>query len=137
LHRDPGRRPLGPGPGGRNRASGGVPRDRGRSGGGALGAPGPRDRLDGVARVIYGAALGRPLVGLRDALGIFIRSTVTIGTGGSAGREGPVVIIGAGLAGTLGRLMKLSGREMRTLLAAGVAAGVAVAFNAPVAGSLF
>lgn len=104
---------------------------------GLLGLLGPRDRLDGVARVIYGAALGRPLVGLRDALGIFIRSTVTIGTGGSAGREGPVVIIGAGLAGTLGRLMKLSGREMRTLLAAGVAAGVAVAFNAPVAGSLF
>lgn len=104
---------------------------------GLLGAVGPKSRLEGVARVIYGAALGRALVGPWEALWVFIRSAITIGTGGSAGREGPVVVIGAGLAGTLGRWARLSAREMRTLLAAGVAAGVAVAFNAPVAGSLF
>jgi len=104
---------------------------------GLLGAIGPKHRLEGVARVIYGAALGRALVGLWETLGVFIRSTITIGTGGSAGREGPVVVIGAGLAGTLGRMLKLSGQEMRTLLAAGVAAGVAVSFNAPIAASLF
>lgn len=104
---------------------------------GLLGAAGPKSRLQGVPRVIYGAALGRALVGPWETLWTFIWSTITIGTGGSAGREGPVVVIGAGLAGLLGRLARLSGREMRTLLAAGVAAGVAVAFNAPVAASLF
>jgi len=104
---------------------------------GLLGAVGPRNGLEGVPRVIYGAALGRALVGPWETLWTFIRSTITIGTGGSAGREGPVVVIGAGLAGIIGRLARLSGREMRTLLAAGVAAGIAVAFNAPVAASLF
>lgn len=104
---------------------------------GLLGTLGRRDRFAGVTNVIYGAALGRDTVGLWETLRVFVRSVITIGTGGSAGREGPVVVIGAGVAGTVGRLLRLSEQETRTLLAAGVAAGVAVAFHAPVAAALF
>ncbi|BAS25901.1 chloride channel protein [Limnochorda pilosa] len=104
---------------------------------GLLGAIGASPRFGGVTNVIYGAGLGRDLVGPWQTFKTFVRSVITIGTGGSAGREGPVVVIGAGVAGTLGRWLRVSEQEMRTLLAAGVAAGLAVAFNAPIASSLF
>jgi len=66
-----------------------------------------------------------------------IASAITIGTGGSGGREGPIAQIGAGFGSLLGRLLRMSIQERRILLVAGVGAGVAAIFRAPLAGALF
>lgn len=64
-------------------------------------------------------------------------SILTIGTGGSAGKEGPIVQIGAGFGSTLGTLLKLSVRDRRILMLAGVAGGIGSIFKAPLGGALF
>ena len=66
-----------------------------------------------------------------------IASALTLGTGGSAGREGPIAQIGAGCGSTLATYLKLSARDRRILLAAGMGAGVGAIFRAPLAGALF
>jgi CIC family chloride channel protein len=66
-----------------------------------------------------------------------LASALTIGSGGSVGREGPIVQIGAALGSTIGQWLKVSGRRLRTLVGCGAAAGIAATFNAPVAGALF
>jgi CIC family chloride channel protein len=66
-----------------------------------------------------------------------IASAVTLGTGGSGGREGPIAQIGAGFGSFLGNLLHLRPADWRTLMAAGMGAGVAAIFRAPLAGALF
>jgi CIC family chloride channel protein len=66
-----------------------------------------------------------------------IASAITIGTGGSGGREGPIAQIGAGFGFFLGDLLRLRSAERRVLMAAGMGAGVAAIFRAPLAGALF
>lgn len=66
-----------------------------------------------------------------------IASAVTIGTGGSGGREGPIAQIGAGFGSFAGHLFGLKPVECRILMAAGMGAGVAAIFRAPLAGALF
>ncbi|MCA9128141.1 MAG: chloride channel protein [Planctomycetales bacterium] len=66
-----------------------------------------------------------------------IASAITLGSGGSAGREGPIAQIGAGFGSGLATLLKLSARDRRILLAAGMGAGVGAIFRAPLAGALF
>jgi CIC family chloride channel protein len=66
-----------------------------------------------------------------------IASALTIGTGGSGGREGPIAQIGAGFGSYLGGLLKLRAVDRRVLMAAGKGAGVAAIFRAPLAGALF
>ncbi len=66
-----------------------------------------------------------------------IASAVTLGTGGSGGREGPIAQIGAAFGAYLGELLHLSSRDRRILLAAGMGAGVGSVFRAPLAGALF
>lgn len=66
-----------------------------------------------------------------------VSSAVTIGTGGSGGREGPIAQIGAGFGSMVGTFLRLSATERRILMAAGVGAGVAAIFRAPLAGALF
>lgn len=63
-------------------------------------------------------------------------SVITIATGGSAGREGPIAQIGAGLGSWVGRLFKLDTRERRLMLLAGCAAGLGAIFRAPLGGAL-
>jgi CIC family chloride channel protein len=75
----------------------------------------------------------RPIVPLVK----IIASALTLGTGGSGGREGPIAQIGAGFGSFLGRLLKLRSTERRILMAAGMGAGVAAIFRAPLAGALF
>ncbi len=84
------------------------------------------------AIAVRGGAI-RPRVVLVKALA----SAASIGSGGSVGREGPIVQIGSALGSTLGRLLKLPARQVRTLVGCGAAAGIAAAFNAPIAGALF
>lgn len=66
-----------------------------------------------------------------------IASAVTLSSGGSAGREGPIAQIGAGFGSVLAGWLRLTARERRILMAAGVAAGVGAIFRAPLAGALF
>ncbi len=64
-------------------------------------------------------------------------SAITIGSGGSVGREGPIVQIGAALGSTIGQVFKLNERRSINLVASGAAAGIAATFNAPIAGVMF
>jgi CIC family chloride channel protein len=66
-----------------------------------------------------------------------VASALTIGTGGSGGREGPIAQIGAGFGSFLGTVLKLRPAQRRVLLAAGMGAGIAAIFRAPLAGALF
>lgn len=66
-----------------------------------------------------------------------LASAVTLGTGGSAGREGPIAQIGAGFGSWLATRLGLSARERRVMLAAGMGAGVGAIFRAPLAGAVF
>ncbi|MEE2681607.1 MAG: chloride channel protein [Planctomycetota bacterium] len=67
----------------------------------------------------------------------WIGSTFTIGSGGSAGPEGPIVTIGATVGSNLGKLLKADAQNTSTLLGCGAAAGLASVFNAPMAGIFF
>ena len=66
-----------------------------------------------------------------------ITSMITIGTGGSGGREGPIAQIASGFGSMLGRWFKVAPDERRILMAAGMAAGIGAIFHAPLAGALF
>jgi CIC family chloride channel protein len=66
-----------------------------------------------------------------------VASALTLGTGGSGGREGPIAQIGAGFGSFLGGLLRLRPADRRILMAAGMGAGVAAIFRAPLAGAIF
>lgn len=66
-----------------------------------------------------------------------LATTLTVGTGGSAGREGPIVQIGAGIGSWISRRFRLGEDQVRSLVAAGAGAGIGASFNAPIAGMLF
>jgi CIC family chloride channel protein len=97
----------------------------------------PEAKGHGVPEVLTAIATKggriRPVVVLVKALG----SAITIGSGGSVGREGPIVQIGAALGSTLGQIFKLSERRVINLVASGAAGGIAATFNAPIAGVMF
>jgi CIC family chloride channel protein len=65
-----------------------------------------------------------------------VASALVIGTGGSAGREGPIAHIGASLGSVLGRIFHLNAREQRQALIAGMAAGIGAIFRAPLGGAI-
>lgn len=66
-----------------------------------------------------------------------VASAITLGTGGSGGREGPIAQIGAGFGSLLGHTLRLGPAQRRILMAAGMGAGVAAIFRAPLAGAIF
>lgn len=66
-----------------------------------------------------------------------ITAMITIGSGGSGGREGPIAQIGSGFGSLLGRWLNVPPNERRVLMAAGMAAGIGAIFHAPLAGALF
>ncbi|MFL5865389.1 MAG: chloride channel protein [Solirubrobacteraceae bacterium] len=66
-----------------------------------------------------------------------LASAITIGTGGSVGREGPIVQIGSALASTLGQWVRMSEHRLRIIVACGAAGGIAATFNAPLTGLFF
>ena len=99
------------------------------------GVPGARG--SGIPQVKVAYALKDGRVPFRDALGKFLVGVLQIGSGSSLGREGPTVQICAGVASTLGRAAALSRENLRRLLPVGAAAGIAAAFNAPIAAVTF
>ncbi len=91
----------------------------------------------GVPEVMEAVALHggkiRPVVALIKSLA----SAISIGSGGSVGREGPIVQIGSSIGSTLGQKFHLSDEKIRILVACGAAGGIAATFNAPIAGVIF
>ncbi len=97
----------------------------------------PGKRVEVVADVIEARALPSHQLTLRIGLGSAFVSALSLGTGASAGREGPVVHLGATIAAALTRILSLPMAARRTLLGCGVAAAISASFNAPIAGVLF
>ncbi|MGD2096796.1 MAG: chloride channel protein [Desulfobacterales bacterium] len=91
----------------------------------------------GVPEVMEAVAMKYGIIRKRVVFIKTLVSAVCIGTGGSVGREGPIVQIGSAVGSTLGQMFKVSANRMKTLVGCGAAAGIAATFNAPIAGSMF
>jgi CIC family chloride channel protein len=91
----------------------------------------------GVPEVMEAVALKGGIIRKRVVVVKSLASAISISTGGSVGREGPIVQIGSTIGSVLGQFMKVSADRMRTLVGCGAAAGIAATFNAPIAGSMF
>ena len=91
----------------------------------------------GVPEVIEAVALKHGIIRRRIVASKILASAISIGTGGSVGREGPIVQIGSAIGSTLGQILGASRSKIRTMVGCGAAAGIAATFNAPVAGVLF
>ncbi|MEZ5893374.1 MAG: chloride channel protein [Parvularculaceae bacterium] len=97
----------------------------------------PGGRGQGVADVIEARAIAGGRISLRAGLAAAVVSAISLGSGASAGREGPAVHLGATIASVIKRRFGFDARQRRALLGCGAAAAVAASFNAPVAGVLF
>ena len=91
----------------------------------------------GVPEVMLAVAAQGGRIRPRVAVVKSLASAICIGSGGSAGREGPIVQIGSALGSSLGQLLRLPTGRMRLLVACGAAAGISATFNAPIAGVFF
>ena len=97
----------------------------------------PDGRVRGVADVIDSVAEGNGQVERKEGLASALASLITLSTGGSTGREGPVVHLGAVLSSKIAKLAKVNDFTARDLLGCAVAAAVSASFNAPIAGAIF
>lgn len=97
----------------------------------------PNSAGSGIPQVKTAYVRRNGLVPLRDAVGKFLLCTVQIGSGASLGLEGPTVQICAGVSSFLARLARLSPRDSRRMTSVGMSAGIAAAFNAPIAAVTF
>ena len=97
----------------------------------------PEAQGHGVPEVITAVARHDGVIRPHVALVKILASGLCIGTGGSIGREGPIVQIGSALGSSAGQWFKLSPRNVKVLVAAGAAAGISATFNAPLAGVMF
>ncbi len=97
----------------------------------------PEAKGHGVPEVMQAILLRGGIIRPRVAFIKTIASAITIGTGGSVGREGPIIQIGSSLGSLLGQLLRIPSSKLKTLVGCGAAAGIAAAFNAPIAGALF
>ena len=91
----------------------------------------------GVPEVMEAVAVRGGRIRPRVALIKILASGITIGSGGSVGREGPIVQIGSSIGSTVAQILKAPVLRRRTLVGCGAAAGIAATFNAPIAGALF
>jgi len=91
----------------------------------------------GVPEVMQALMLHAGRIRPRVALAKIVASALCIGTGGSAGREGPIVQVGSTFGSSVGQWLGLSDERMKNLVACGAAAGIAATFNAPIAGVVF
>jgi CIC family chloride channel protein len=97
----------------------------------------PEAEGHGVPEVIEAVMLSGGRIRRRVTAVKSLASAITIGCGGSVGREGPVVHIGGGVGSAVGQLLRLPAEQIRTLTACGGGAGIAAVFNAPIAGAFF
>lgn len=91
----------------------------------------------GISEVIESLAVRGGRMRKRVPLAKMVATSVSLGSGASAGREGPIVLIGGAIGSFLSHILRASVRQTRTLVACGAGAGVAATFNMPFAGALF
>lgn len=91
----------------------------------------------GVPEVMEAVALRDGFIRKRVALVKILASAVSIGSGGSVGREGPIVQIGSSIGSSVAQFFHIPRMHMKTMVGCGAAAGIAATFNAPIAGVLF
>jgi CIC family chloride channel protein len=91
----------------------------------------------GVPNVMEAIITRRGVIRARVVLVKAFASAFTLGTGGSAGSEGPIIQIGSAWGSSIGQLFRISETNTKTLIACGAAAGISAIFNAPIAGVLF
>ena len=97
----------------------------------------PEARGHGVPEVMLAVAEHGGRIRYRVAAIKSLASALCIGSGGSVGREGPIVQIGSALGSALGQTVRIPESRLRLLVAAGAAAGISATFNAPIAGAMF
>lgn len=97
----------------------------------------PETRGDGVGAVMIAVVTRNSVIRTIVAPVKILASALSIATGGSVGREGPIVQIGGAIGSSVGQLFRVRAVQMKTLVGCGVAAGIAAGFNAPMAGTLF
>ena len=90
----------------------------------------------GVPEVMESVALQGGRIHPRVVIATLLASGVCIGSGGSVGREGPIVQIGSAIGSSIGQWLHVGERRLRTLVGCGAAAGIASTFNAPATGAL-
>jgi chloride channel protein, CIC family len=93
--------------------------------------------IKGLAPLHFAIAQNNSIISPQQTYAQLVTSPITVGLGGSAGLEAPIVITGAALGSNYADYFQLNYAERTLLLACGVAAGIASAFNAPIAGVLF
>jgi CIC family chloride channel protein len=91
----------------------------------------------GTSQILYAVAKKASIIPAKQMYAQIITSSLTVGLGGSAGLESPIVITGAAFGSNYAQKYKLSYKDRTLLIGCGVAAGIAAAFNAPIAGVLF
>lgn len=91
----------------------------------------------GIGAILYEIARNSSIVSHVKMYSQIIQSAVTVGLGGSAGLESPIAVTGSAIGSNFAQTYKLGYRERTLLLAAGATAGIASAFNAPIAGMMF
>lgn len=91
----------------------------------------------GVPEVIYSVSRYGGLLRLRSSFSRLVSSLLTIGSGGSAGPEAPVLMSGAAIGSNIARVFNLNDRQRVTLVGCGAAGAIAAIFNAPIAGMVF
>ncbi|NHM07704.1 chloride channel protein [Flavobacterium sp. CYK-4] len=91
----------------------------------------------GTSQILYAVAKKASIIPRKQMYAQIATSSLTVGLGGSAGLESPIVITGAAFGSNYAQRYKLSYKDRTLLIGCGVAAGVAAAFNAPIAGVLF
>jgi len=91
----------------------------------------------GVPEVIYSVSRYGGLMRLRSSFSRLISSCLTIGSGGSAGPEAPIVMSGSAIGSNIARLLGLNDRQRVTLVGCGAAGAISAIFNAPIAGVIF
>ena len=97
----------------------------------------PEARGHGVPEVMLAVAHRGGRIPARVSVVKALASALCIGSGGSVGREGPIVQIGSALGSSVGRVTRITGPRLRILAACGAAGGIAATFNAPLTGPLF
>jgi len=91
----------------------------------------------GVPEVIAAIALRGGVIRKRIVAVKALASAISIGSGGSVGREGPIVQIGSALGSSIGQMLRVPASQLRVIVACGAAAGISATFNSPIAGALF
>lgn len=94
-------------------------------------------RGHGVPEVMLAVAERGGRIAPQVAVVKALASALCIGSGGSVGREGPIVQIGSALGSSLGQVVRLPEKRLRLLVACGAAGGISATFNAPIAGVFF